>query len=202
MRRLNMANIHGKDYAINVLTPMRRWKTYLLKAAFILFTIRAMQWELRRLSFIHFARWTVIHPKQFPRFPAQDKSEQLKYSYLLFESNFNGSWNEYIDSVHSVLAFKLNLVWLGSEKFPGSVPLVPFKKYIKANQIHNDYYYMAYPGSTVSDVKNAAIVSREFDVLASQVGSSDEEFFRAYIAFLGKAQNKLGSNGHRGPAMR
>ena len=196
-----MPNIRGKAYAINVLTPMRRWKTYLLKAAFKLFTIRATQWELRKLSFIHFARWTVIHPEQFPRFPRQSTPERLKYSYLLFESNFNGSWNEYIDSFHSVLSFKLNLVWLGSEKFPGSVPLVPFKKYIEANQLYNDYYYMAYPGSTVSDVKNAAIVAREFDALARRVTASDEEFAKAYRTFLGKVQNKLALNGHSGPVM-
>jgi hypothetical protein len=196
-----MANIRGKGYAINVLTPMRRWKTYLLKAAFRLFSIRATQWELRRLSFIHFARWTVIHPERFPRFPAQQRPERLKYSYLLFESNFNGSWNEYIDSFHCVLAFKLNLVWLGSEKFPGSVPLIPFKKYIEANQLYNDYYYLAYPGSTVSDVKNAAVVAREFDALACQVASTDDDFAHAYRAFLGKVQNKLGGSGRRGPTM-
>ena len=196
-----MANIRGKAYAINVLTPMRRWKTYILKAAFKFFTIRATQWELRRLSFIHFARWTVIHPEQFPRFPGQKQFERLRYSYLLFESNFNGSWNEYIDSFHSVLSFKLNLVWLGSENFPGSVPLVPFKKYIEANQLYNDYYYMAYPGSTVSDVKNAAVVSREFEGLVGQVSSTDEDFARAYRVFLGKVQNRLGINGNPGPTM-
>lgn len=196
-----MPNIRGKAYAMNVLTPMKRWKTPFIRAAFKLFSIRATQWELRALSFIHFARWTVICAQQFPRFSGMEKTERLKHDYLLFESNFNGSWNEYVDAFHSVLSFKLNLVWLWSEGFPGSVPLTPFKNYIEHNQFYNDYYYMAYPGSTVSDVQNAVEVSNAFDELSRMTETPDEEFSVAYRDFLSKVQNRLGSSGGPGPLM-
>ena len=45
------------------------------------------------LSFIHFARWTVI-----PRFPDGGSGEKLGHTYLFFESNFNGLWDQYIDA--------------------------------------------------------------------------------------------------------
>jgi hypothetical protein len=196
-----MGNIRGKAYAMNVLTPMKRWKTPILKLAFKLFQAKFTQWELRRLSFIHFARWTSISSSQLARFPEMTRSESFCYDYLLFESNFNGSWNEYVDAFHSVLSFKLNLVWMWSENYPGSIPLVPFKKYIEHNQLYNDYYYMAYPGSTVSDVKNALDVRREFQGLTEKLDYSDEAFAEAYREFLYRVQNKIGSNGGLGPTM-
>jgi hypothetical protein len=196
-----LSNIRGKAYAMNVITPMRRWKSPILKAAFKLFTVKVTQWELRRLSFIHFARWTSISCANMAHFPEMKKRESFGYDYLLFESNFNGSWNEYVDAFHSVLAFKLNLVWMWSENYPGSIPLVPFKNYIEHNQLYNDYYYMAYPGSTVSDVKNAVDVSCAFQDLTKSLDASDEAFASAYRAFLYKVQNKLGSNGGAGPRM-
>lgn len=196
-----MSNIRGKAYAMNVITPQKRWKSLILNAAFKLLTIRFTQQDLRDLSFIHFARWTLIPANGFPNFPKQTRVDRTKFDYLLFESNFNGSWNEYVDAFNAALAFKLNLVWYWSENFPGSVPLSPFKAYIEHNQKYNDYYYMAYPGSTVSDVKNALSVKREFDTLSNSLDASDEEFDRAYKAFLGSVQNKIGVNGGHGPQM-
>jgi hypothetical protein len=196
-----MSNIRGKAYAMNVITPQKRWKSIILNAAFKLLTIRFTQKDLRDLSFIHFARWTIIPATGFPKFPEQTRVDETKFDYLLFESNFNGSWNEYVDAFNAALAFKLNLVWYWSENFPGSVPLSPFKAYIEHNQKYNDYYYVAYPGSTVSDVKNAIDVTDAFETLAEQVHSSDEDFDRAYLKFLGQTQNKIGINGGQGPQM-
>jgi hypothetical protein len=196
-----MGNILGKAYAINVLTPMRRWKSPFLKAAFQLFNLRFTQWELRALAFIHFARWTVLSSERLPRFPEMKKRETLHRDYLLFESNFNGSWNEYIDAFHSVLSFKLNLVWLWSDNYPGSIPLTPFKKYIEHNQLYNDYYYFAYPGSTIRDIKNALDVRRAFDALAKTADASDETFLDAYRSFLATTQNRIGAHGRSGPEM-
>lgn len=196
-----MSNIRGKAYAMNVITPQKRWKSIILNAVFKLLTIRFTQKDLRDLSFIHFARWTIIPAHGFPKFSGQKNIDRTRFDYLLFESNFNGSWNEYVDAFNAALAFKLNLVWYWSENFPGSRPLSPFKAYIEHNQKYNDYYYMAYPGSTVSDVKNAISVAEEFDILARHVDKSDEDFDDAYLRFLGNVQNKIGSNGGPGPQM-
>jgi len=196
-----MANILGKAYAINVLTPMRRWKTPFLEAAFKLFNFEFTQWELRALAFIHFARWTVISRQKLAHFPQMQKKETLRLDYMLFESNFNGSWNEYVDAFHSVLSFKLNLVWMWSDNYPGSIPLTPFKRYIDHNQLYNDYYYIAYPGSTIRDIKNALAVTRAFGELEKALESPDDAFLPAYRDFLSKTQNKFGAHGHPGPEM-
>jgi hypothetical protein len=199
--RPRMANILGKAYAINVITPIKRWKTPILKGAFRLFNLKFTQWELRALAFIYFARWTVISREKLPRFPQMQTKEALRFDYMLFESNFNGSWNEYVDAFHSVLSFKLNLVWMWSENYPSSIPLTPFKRYIDHNQLYNDYYYIAYPGSTIRDIKNALAVTRAFDKLVKTLELPDDAFLAAYQNFLFKTQNKLGAHGHPGPEM-
>ncbi len=196
-----MGNILGKAYAINVLTPVKAWKTPILALAFNLFKIRATQWELRLLAFIHFARWVVLTRGNLPHFPTMAARESFSRRYLLFESNFNGSWNEYIDAFHAVLHFKLNLVWMWSDNFPGAVPLVPFKRYIDHNQLHNDFYYMAYPGSTIRDVQNALAASQAFDALQAALDAPDEAFHLAYRRFLVATQNRLGAHGGPGPEM-
>ena len=45
----------GKAYAINVLTPIERWKTPALKAAFLLFNLKFTLWELLRVG-VHLFR--------------------------------------------------------------------------------------------------------------------------------------------------
>lgn len=196
-----MSNIRGKAYGINVITPMKSWKSKILNVIFKILTIKVLQKDLHSLSFIHFARWTVIPRKAFPHFPEQETQESLKYDYMMFESNFNGSWNEYIDAFNSVLSLKLNVIWYWSENFPGSQPLTPFKDYITHNQIYTDYYYVAYPGSTVNDVKNALSVNKNFEALVNRAEESDTQFEKAFNTFFIKVQNQLGASGSPGPEM-
>ena len=119
-----MSNINGKVYAMNAITPMKPWKTWILRGFFFLLGhVKPLQKDLIDLSFIEFARWVVLPRKGFPFLGNGQVKEDLKYDYLLFFSNFNGTWNQYIDAFSAVLSKGLNLVWRWSEKFPGSVPV-------------------------------------------------------------------------------
>ena len=192
-----MTNINGKAYAMNAITPMKPWKTPILKLVFFLLgAIKPLQKDLKNLSFIHFARWVVIGRHQFPRLSGQQPSEELQYDYLLFFSNFNGTWNQYIDAFSSVLSRGLNLIWRWSEKFPGSVPVTPFKEYIAQVQFDTDYYYTAYPYATANDLKAAHIVQASLDQLAQQANTSDpKQFADAYLRFVLQVQAHLGNTG-------
>ena len=159
-----MSNINGKVYAMNAITPMKPWKTWILRVFFFLLGhIKPLQKDLIDLSFIEFARWVVLPRKGFPFLGNGQSKEDLKYDYLLFFSNFNGTWNQYIDAFSAVLSKGLNLVWRWSEKFPGSVPVTLFKEYIARVQFDTDYYYTAYPHATANDVKSAHIVQSSLD---------------------------------------
>ena len=182
---------------MNAITPMKAWKTPILRAFFFLLGhIKALRADLVNLSFIHFARWVVIKRSGFPRLSEQQPEEHLHYDYLLFFSNFNGTWNQYIDAFSDVLAIGLNLVWRWSEKYPGARPVTPFKRYIALVQFDTDYYYTAYPRATTNDVKAAHRVSAALEEFAR--GSRDmtaDEFGGAYTRFLAQVQKDLGATG-------
>src|ERR1035437_8030516 len=159
-----MANINYKTYALNAITPMKWWKTWIVRVfLFILGTIKPLQKDLVQLSFIHFARWVIITRSKFPHAAQQQPKEELRYDYLLFFSNFNGTWNQYIDAFSAVLSRGLNLIWRWSEKYPGSRPVTGFKRYIALVQFDTDYYYNVYPRAATNHVKAALRVQDALD---------------------------------------
>jgi hypothetical protein len=192
-----MSNINGKVYAMNAITPMKPWKTFVLRGFFFLLGhIKPLQQDLINLSFIEFARWVVLPRKRFPYLGNGQLKEELQYDYLLFFSNFNGTWNQYIDAFSAVLSKGLNLVWRWSEKFPGSVPVTPFKQYIARVQFDTDYYYTAYPHATANDLKSAHVVQASFDNLCQNAQSCNpEQFADAYLRFVLEIQSHLGETG-------
>ncbi len=192
-----MTNINGKAYAMNAITPMKPWKTPILKLAFFLLgVIKPAQKKLKDLSFIHFARWVVIGRDQFPRLSDKQPREELRYDYLLFFSNFNGTWNQYIDAFSAVLSQGLDMIWRWSEKYPGARPVTAFKRYISLVQFDTDYYYNAYPRAATNDVKAALRVQDALDQFAITSQSlSPADFEKKWIEFLVRVQSDLGATG-------
>jgi len=191
------SNINHKTYAMNAVTPQKWWKTWIVRLLFfILGTFKSTTKGLVDLSFIHFARWVIVPRRKFPHVDPGQPVEDLRYDYMLFFSNFNGTWNQYIDAFSAVLSVGLNAIWRWSEKFPGSVPVTPFKQHIARCQFDTDYYYTAYPFATTNDVKAAHRVQTALDSLAqSSTGQSAEEFERAYRKFVVAVQCDLGETG-------
>jgi hypothetical protein len=192
-----MSNINGKVYAMNAITPMKPWKTWVVRAIlFALGHVNLLREDVINLSFIEFARWVVVPRSGFPALGRGQAKEDLKYDYLLFFSNFNGTWNQYIDAFSAVLSKGLNLVWRWSEKFPGSVPVTPFKEYIARVQFDTDYYFTAYPHATANDLKSAHIVQSSLDRLVQRSREcTAEEFKSAYLNFVVQVQAHLGETG-------
>jgi hypothetical protein len=153
-----MSNIAGKAYAMNVVTPIPWywvcWKKFVFWAAGLPM-FRSHLDGLATLSLIHYARWVIVKPSQFPRLSDQQPKEELTYAYMFFFSNFNGSWAQYVDSFSSAIPDGLDLFWQWSVKYSKSVPMRPFHKHITANQIWTDHYYNAYPMASSNDVKSA-----------------------------------------------
>jgi hypothetical protein len=189
-----MSNVAGKAYAMNVLTPMqpaRTWVNVLLFHA-----ARALPKRLGGLlglSIIHFARWVVIRNDQWPDF-GQGR-EQLANDYMLFCSNFNGTWDQYIDAFADGIPSGLDSFWWASTKYPKSIPVSPFKAYIRANQVDTDYYYNATPGAAQRDVKAALRVRRALLRLEEAHAGGSEAFAAAFRRELATVQNDLGSPG-------
>jgi hypothetical protein len=181
---------------MNVITPMRPWKTWINRLLFNISRVNPAQLSgLLGLSIIHFARWVIIRRDQWP--DLGQGRPKLDNDYMLFVSNFNGTWDQYIDAFSDGIPNGLDLFWYSSTKYPGSIPITPFKNYIRANQVDCDYYYNATPGAAQRDIKAALRVWIELDALAEAHRRMDPEAFaRAYREALVRIQNDLPSAGH------
>lgn len=190
-----MSNIAGKAYAMNLLTPIRLPLLLLNRAIFWavgtpLFKTRLN--GLLTLSMIHYARWVVLRGKDFPRLSDTQPKEKLRYGYMLFFSNFNGSWEQYVDSFSAAIPSGLNLLWFKNVGWPKSVPEQPFHRYVEYNQIWTDYYYSAYPMAASNDVKAAQRCKQKLTKLAEDSAHLDAPaFLLAYNKLLKDLQGDL-----------
>ena len=190
-----MSNVAGKAYAMNVLTPMRPARTWINRLIFMVARARpGTLGGLLGLRLIHFARWVMIRRDQWPDL-GQGK-QNLQNDYMLFCSNFNGTWDQYIDAFSDGIPSGLDSFWYSSTKYPKSIPITPFKDYIAHNQIDTDYYYNATPGAAQRDIKAALRVFMQLQALADQhARMTPEAFADAYREALVDVQNDLGSHG-------
>ena len=105
-----MSNIAGKAYAMNVITPVRWYLAWFNRLIFKIAANPSFLQGLISLSLIHYARWAVIGRNKFPHFEEENQpKEDLNYSYMLFCSNFNGSWDQYVDSFTFAIPSGLDL---------------------------------------------------------------------------------------------
>src|SRR4029077_10606905 len=108
----------------------------------------------------------------------EQPKEDLKYHYMFFFSNFNGSWDQYVDSFSSAIPSGLNMFWIFNIKYPNSVPMLPFHRYITGNQIWTDHYYNAYPMASSNDVKSARKVKQALLAFISDVDTAGASQFQ------------------------
>lgn len=191
-----MSNVAGKAYGMNVLTPMRPWKTWINRFIFMVARSQPQQLGgLLGLSIIHFARWVIIKRDQWP--DLGQGRPRLGNDYMLFVSNFNGTWDQYIDAFSDGIPNGLDLFWYASTKYPGSIPITPFKDYIRHNQVDVDTYYNATPGAAQRDIKAALRVWTAIDALAADhARMAPEAFAEAWCRALVSVQNDLPSPGY------
>ena len=134
----------------------------------------------------------IVRADEFPRLRAGQKKETLSYAYMFFFSNFNGTWEQYVDSFSAAIPSGLDLLWFGNVGWPKSVPAQPFHRYVLRNQITTDYYYNAYPMAASNDVKSATRVKAALRAFVAETdGASTDEFMSRYHALLKTLQSDL-----------
>lgn len=188
-----MSNIAGKSYAMNVITPIRWYTAWINRALFWIAPKSGKLDGLETLSLIHYARWVIIPGKGFPHLDVSQPRENLHYSYMMFFSNFNGSWTQYVDSFTFAIPSGLDLFWKFNVRYPKSVPLTPFHDYIRHNQVDTCHYYTAYPMAASNDVKAAKVIKASLELFdKASAEKPAEEFQQDYHRLLNTLQGQLG----------
>jgi hypothetical protein len=190
-----MSNIAGKAYAMNLLTPISKYRVWINRFIFWVLGSKFLRSRLRgliTLSLIHYARWVIVGRKQFPWLGGDQPKENLHYDYMLFFSNFNGSWTQYVDSFSMAIPEGLNFLWCKNIGWPNAAPETPFNSYVLKNQIWTEHYYSAYPMASSNDVKSAQRVKEQLSNLCQGIDSiSEQDFIKKYNDVLFTLQSDL-----------
>lgn len=154
MKREDQIVQNQMSSVLNVKTGfVRRW-TLRAVLAFIDFAARRIynQGSLGGIPSIHFARWVVL-----------DDGRRL-----LFFSNFDGSWENYLGDFIDRAANGLTAVWSNCVGFPRTRFLIldgardeqRFKTYSRNAQIPTQVWYSAYTDLTVENIHNNAQIRK------------------------------------------
>ncbi len=171
-------NVDDQAIAITVFSTVKWWGRAWLPLVFLFArTFPKSRGTLAQLSFIHFARWTLVHRIPFNGPPQRE--EELRYAHLFFESNFNGGWEEYIDAFSHILTRGMTFFWGSSYGFPKPLPTAPFKAYIKGNELEASHFYSAYPESTTTMVLAALELDDKLAVFRQRTAHVDPDAFAA-----------------------
>ena len=146
------------------------WPRLFVRVAFLLVSAQARRarGSLSGLTTIHFARWVVL-----------DGGERL-----LFESNYDGSWENYIDDFVDFASVGMNVIWGTAVDFPrgGARDIEAFKQIIRHYQIPTQVFYSADPSATVTNILNDLRLAR-----AVASGRPDEGVRRLVTGSYGAA---------------
>ena len=98
----------------------------------------AEQGSLVGISTIHTVRWALL-----------DGGKRL-----LLASNYDGTWENYIDEFAEMILSGLNAIWDSSYSFPelGAQDLAAFKHFLRCHQAPANVFYSAYPSATVQNI--------------------------------------------------
>ncbi len=93
------------------------------------------------ISTIHTVRWAAI-----------DGGKRL-----LMVSNYDGTWENYIDEFAELILSGLDALWTGSYGFPeaGSQDVAALKHFLRCHQAPANVFYSAYPDATVLNITDA-----------------------------------------------
>jgi len=103
---------------------------------------------------IHFARWL--------RLPGTDR--------LVFLSNYDGSWQSYLEDFIARLQQGLSSVWSNTRDFPKTTKLrfegaadgARFKRWARRQQVPTRFWYSAYPQLTTQRIRTNAAIRHGF----------------------------------------
>ncbi len=153
-------NVQGQNHLASITRVKDGW--------FRLATLRAVLWlinlvarlianrgSLGGIASIHFARWVLTEDR----------------THLLFFSNFDGSWERYLNDFIDLASGGLTAVWTNTDNdvgFPSTRWLIKegardearFKAYARYSQARTRAWYSAYPDVSIDNIANNREIRR------------------------------------------
>jgi len=106
-----------------------------------------------RVSGTHFARLVVMDDVVFVGAPARE--EHLQSRYLVFEANFDGDLDKYLDSMAREIPGEVDSIWKHCVGYPGVANAAAFAAYMKKCQVETTFFFADVCDRTVPEILRA-----------------------------------------------
>ncbi len=136
------------------ITPGQAWRLKLtLNLIGTLLKVRKSD-TLSNIATIHMARWVIF-----------DNDTKL-----LFESNYDGTWESYIGDFVDKAATGLDAIWINCNEYPkqGAHNIQEFKRAIRDHECRAQIFYSAYADLSVKNLRKDRTISRGIKTVLGQ----------------------------------
>jgi hypothetical protein len=181
----------GRAQSVNVISPMRRWWSFWLRATWPLANRgHLVKRTAEQLSFIHVAHWS-LHTR-VPAHGERRLAARLPHPYLIFHSNFNDDLIAYLDAFALVMPWRMCGMWGRVYGFPSPRIVDDFVKFVTTRKTEAAHYYCAYPSGSARTIA-AALELRDAHAQFHEQASAlrDDEFKAAWEQFVSDNQLRL-----------
>ncbi len=185
-----MANKSGSVYGLTILSPIKddpksevshnlALRMYLAKLS------RHRHSPFAKVSSTHFARLVVMDDVVYVGMPACE--EHLKSKYLVFESNFDGALDTYLERMAVEIPETVDAVWQHCVGFPGVANVAAFKAYMKKCQVETTFFFADVNDKTVQQTLRALQTQSAVTAfIVKHQGAPPEELQAAFTQFIKK----------------
>jgi len=159
-----------------VLSPIPWWWALWIRLSWpIARRVPLVAAPLRRLSFIHFARWALVSRRS-----------------LLFLTSFDGSDIQYIEAFVRVVPGRINGLYRGATGFPGPPRFGPVARYIYEHNHTPEHFWIAHPEASTRMVSQALALAQLYAAREARLDGTDaKQFAREWRRFLHASQGLL-----------
>jgi hypothetical protein len=161
---------------LTVLSPIPWWWALWIRLSWpIARRVPLVAAPLRRLSFIHFARWALVPRRS-----------------LLFLTSFDGSDIQYIEAFVRVVPGRINGLYRGATGFPGPRRFGPVARYIYEHNHTPEHFWIAHAEASTRMVSQALALAQLYAAREARLDGADaKQFAREWRRFLHASQGLL-----------
>jgi hypothetical protein len=153
-----MANQSGSVYGLTILSPIKdepkiEISHNLALRMYLAQLPRHKNSPFAKVSSTHLARLAVMDDVVYVGMPSCE--EHLQAKYLIFESNFDGDLDTYLERMAKEIPDTVNAVWEHCVGYPGVGNVTAFKAYMKNCQIETTFFFADVNDKTVQQTLRA-----------------------------------------------
>ena len=185
-----MANRSGNVYGLTALSPILddpavevshavALRIYLAQLA------RDEKSPFAKICSTHMARLVVMDDVVFVGYPAHE--EHLKAKYLIFEANFDGDLDTYLERMAKETPDEVEAVWGHCVGYPGLTDPAKFVTYMKSCQLTTTFYFADVNDKTVQETLRAleiqsglaTFIERSNEMSPAELQAAFAEFWKS-----------------------